>query len=184
MKATGIVRRIDELGRVVIPKEIRRTFRIREGDALEIFTNGDGGVVLKKYSPVGELSAYAREYAESLRTTVPHTIAVADRDAIVAVAGPLRRQWTDKGLSAALETAMNERVVLCLNRSEGKRCISLVEGDEPDMYKAQVIVPIVSAGDVIGAVMMVSEEANITLGEVEIKLTQTAASFLGQLMLQ
>src|SRR5690606_11016659 len=87
MKATGIVRRIDDLGRVVIPKEIRRTLRIREGDPLEIFVDRDGEVILKKYSPIGELGDFAKEYAESLHESTGHITMICDRDTIIAVAG-------------------------------------------------------------------------------------------------
>ena len=96
MKATGIVRRIDELGRVVIPKEIRRTLRIREGDPLEIFTDREGEVILKKYSPIGELSDFAREYVESLNQSLGHIAAIADKDTIVAVSGSARKELLDK----------------------------------------------------------------------------------------
>ena len=87
MKATGIVRRIDDLGRVVIPKEIRRTLRIREGDSLEIFTDRQGEIILKKYSPIGELSRFAKDYAESLATTLGSTVCITDHDQIIAAAG-------------------------------------------------------------------------------------------------
>lgn len=91
MKATGIVRRIDDLGRVVVPKEIRRTLRIREGEPLEIFTNREGGIVLKKYSPIGELAAFAKEYVEAVAQVAKCTVCVTDRDRIVAVAGSGKR---------------------------------------------------------------------------------------------
>ena len=98
MKATGIVRRIDELGRVVIPKEIRRTLRIREGDPLEIFTDREGEVILKKYSPIGELGDFAKEYAESLHLALGHTALICDKDNIIAVAGTSRRELLEKPL--------------------------------------------------------------------------------------
>ena len=87
MKATGIVRRIDDLGRVVVPKEIRRTLRIREGDPLEIFTDREGEIILKKYSPIGEIGAFAKQYAESLAQTSGHMVCIADRDQFIAAAG-------------------------------------------------------------------------------------------------
>lgn len=91
MKATGIVRRIDELGRIVVPKEIRRVLRIREGDPLEIFTDKDGEIVLKKYSPIGELSAFAQEYVDAIAASLGCGVCVCDRDQIIAVAGISRR---------------------------------------------------------------------------------------------
>ena len=103
MKATGIVRRIDDLGRVVIPKEIRRTLRIREGDPLEIFTDREGEVILKKYSPIGELSEFAQEYADSLAETLGHIACICDRDVVIAVAGAPKKEFIDKPVSGAVE---------------------------------------------------------------------------------
>ena len=91
MRATGIVRRIDDLGRIVVPKEIRRTLRIREGDPLEIYTDHDGEVVLKKYSPIGEIAAIAKDYTDSLYRTLGHIVLISDRDAIVAVSGASKK---------------------------------------------------------------------------------------------
>ena len=103
MKATGIVRRIDDLGRVVIPKEIRRTLRIREGDPLEIFTDSDGEIILKKYSPIGELGAFAKEYAESLAQTIGHVTCIVDKDQIIAVSGGLIKDFYEQHISEAME---------------------------------------------------------------------------------
>ena len=88
MKATGIVRRIDDLGRIVVPKEIRRTLRIREGDALEIFTDREGEIILKKYSPLGEMGNFADQYAESLAQTLGYLVCITDTDQVIAAAGP------------------------------------------------------------------------------------------------
>ena len=99
MRATGIVRRIDELGRVVIPKEIRRTLRIREGDPLEIFTDHDGEVVLKKYSPIGEIASIAKDYTDSLYRTLGHVALISDRDAVVSSSGAAKREYVEKALS-------------------------------------------------------------------------------------
>ena len=109
MKATGIVRRIDDLGRVVIPKEIRRTQRIREGDPLEIFTTGDGEVVFKKYSPMGEVSRLAAQYAEALARALGCTALICDRDHILAAAGPGKRDYADRRVSLPLERMMESR---------------------------------------------------------------------------
>ena len=106
MKATGIVRRIDDLGRVVIPKEIRRTMRIREGDPLEIFTNREGEVIFKKYSPIGELNRFAAEYADTLHKTCELSVIICDRDAVIASAGVSRTEYADKRVSAELERIM------------------------------------------------------------------------------
>jgi len=109
MKATGIVRRIDELGRVVIPKEIRRTQRIRRGDPLEIFTTGDGEVIFKKYSPMGEVNTLAAQLAEVLSRQFALTAFVCDRDRILAVSGSGRRELTDRSISQPLEKLMEAR---------------------------------------------------------------------------
>ena len=109
MKATGIVRRIDDLGRVVIPKEIRRTMRIREGDPLEIFTNRDGEVIFKKYSPMGELSEFAAQICDALHKTTGGIAAVCDRDAVIAVAGGGKRELLDRRISRELEELMSTR---------------------------------------------------------------------------
>ena len=108
MKATGIVRRIDDLGRVVIPKEIRRTLRIREGDPLEIFTDRDGEVIFKKYSPMGEMGAVAAELAEALARTAGMSCAICDRDAVIAAAGGAKKDILEKNISADLEQLMEQ----------------------------------------------------------------------------
>lgn len=181
MKATGIVRRIDDLGRVVIPKEIRRTLRIREGDPLEIFTDRDGEVILKKYSPIRELEDFAKEYAESLYLSSGHIICVADKDAIVAVSGAPKKDFMDRSINTEVDKIMNDREKVVINRASGKRPIPIC-ADERDgsNYTSQVIVPIISAGDVIGAVMLLSKEDGTTMGQTELKLAETAAGFVGR----
>lgn len=181
MKATGIVRRIDDLGRVVIPKEIRRTLRIREGDPLEIFTDREGEIILKKYSPIGELGQFAKQYAESLAQTTGHIICIADRDQIIAVAGGGKKELTMKPISSQLEEAINERAMITAADSE-KSFISITDEDED--YSYEVIVPIISEGDAIGAVVILSKEAKMKFSEVEQKLAASAAGFLGRQMEQ
>ena len=102
MKATGIVRRIDDLGRIVVPKEIRRTLRIREGDPLEIFTDREGEIILKKYSPIGELSQFAGEYAESLAQTTGHLVLITDCDHVVTASGTGKKEYEGKPISKQL----------------------------------------------------------------------------------
>ena len=109
MKATGIVRRVDDLGRIVIPKEIRRTLRIREGDPLEIYTEKDGGVIFRKYSPMGDLQEFAAQMCESIGSATGHIAAVADRDSIIALHGAPKRELMDKPNSAELERLMEQR---------------------------------------------------------------------------
>ncbi|MBO8433845.1 MAG: stage V sporulation protein T [Tyzzerella sp.] len=181
MKATGIVRRIDDLGRVVIPKEIRRTLRIREGDPLEIFTDREGEVILKKYSPVGELGTFAKEYADSLSQTVGHITCIVDRDHIVAVSGGSKKDFYDKNISADLENCINKRNTVIAKRSDSN-FVPVLEDDLEDVYNTQLISPIISEGDVMGALLFLANDK--TMGEVEGKLAQTAVSFLGKQMEQ
>jgi AbrB family transcriptional regulator (stage V sporulation protein T) len=182
MKATGIVRRIDDLGRVVVPKEIRRTLRIREGDPLEIYTDREGEIILKKYSPIGELGQFAKQYADSLAQTTGHIIAISDKDQFVAAAGSAKKELLTKSITPELEALINERESL-LAAKEDKNFIRVASEDETD-YTYQVIWPIISEGDAIGSVLILSKEPKIKFGEVENKLACTAASFLGKQMEQ
>lgn len=185
MKATGIVRRIDDLGRVVIPKEIRRTMRIREGDPLEIFVDRDGEVILKKYSPIGELGDFATDYADSMHEAVLHTVLIADRDQIIAVAGGAKKEFLNKQVSPAVEEIMEARRAVVLNRTgEGRLINQCLLADEEDecKYTAAVVATIVSGGDPIGAVIICSKEPGVTMGELELKLAETGAGFLGKQM--
>lgn len=181
LKATGIVRRIDDLGRVVIPKEIRRTLRIREGDPLEIFTDREGQVILKKYSPIGELNEFATEYCQSLHDNTNHTAIISDRDTIIAISGGSKREYLDKRISPELERLTEGRATYVTN--EVNKPIKLYYEDEDESsYTAQVIAPIVMQGDPIGAVVLLSKEPNTIMGELEVKLTETAAGFLSKQM--
>lgn len=181
MKATGIVRRIDDLGRVVIPKEIRRTLRIREGDPLEIFTDREGEVILKKYSPIGELTEFAGEYVESLYETTRHIAIITDRDSVIAVSGSSKKEYTEKRLSPELEKIIESREVYMANGSTKPIRITANEF-HPDGYSAQVISPIVVHGDPIGSVILLSKEKNVKMSELEEKLVKTASNFLSRQM--
>lgn len=184
MKATGIVRRIDDLGRVVIPKEIRRTLRIREGDPLEIFTDREGGVILKKYSPIGELTDFSKEYADALQQAIGHIILIADKDAFISASGSPKKDYIEKKISDNLEQVLNERKTALLG--EGKeKTIPLYKDEEVDgKYFNQVIAPIAAEGDVIGGVIILSKEQGDKFGQLEVKLAETAAAFLGKQMEQ
>lgn len=187
MKATGIVRRIDDLGRVVIPKEIRRTLRIREGDPLEIFVDRDGEVILKKYSPIRELGEFAKEYADSLFETTGHITCISDRDTIIAVSGASKKEFLNKVLGSAIQQAMEERKTIHIDvAGEHALCKSCPENAEEDIckYTSEVIAPVILQGDPIGAVILISKEPNIKMGELEIKLIETAAAFFAKQMEQ
>ncbi|MDT8715742.1 stage V sporulation protein T [Clostridium sp. 19966] len=184
MKATGIVRRIDDLGRVVIPKEIRRTLRIREGDPLEIFTDREGGVILKKYSPIGELTDFSTEYAESLQQAIGHIILVSDKDSIISASGAPKKDYIGKRVSSALEKAMEDRKAVLLDDKAGK-LIQLYDDENTEQkYSAQVIAPIIAEGDAIGSVIILSKQNGEKFGELEMKLAETASAFLGKQMEQ
>ncbi|MGI6037970.1 MAG: stage V sporulation T C-terminal domain-containing protein [Limnochordia bacterium] len=171
MKATGIVRRIDSLGRIVIPMEIRRTLRIRENDALEIFTDREGEIIFKKYSPIADLDEFAQEYADSLFESTGHIALIADRDEIIAIAGASKKQFIGKTLTSDVEQLI-----------EGRQAVVVNDADTPlvDDYIVQhkVLAPIIHNGDLVGAVILISEEKE--LGELEMKLCETAADFLAK----
>lgn len=177
MKATGIVRRIDDLGRVVIPKEIRRTMRIREGDPLEIYTDKDGEVIFKKYSPIGELSDFAAQICDSLHKSTDAIAAVCDRDTVIAVAGGARRELMDKRISSELEQIMESRSTY---RQDGGSSIFVSDSDEK--YCISVAAPVISEGDIMGCVLFVTPRNAPPCTDIEYKLAQTVASFLGKQM--
>lgn len=179
MKATGIVRRIDDLGRVVIPKEIRKTLRIREGDPLEIFTDRDGEIILKKYSSIGELSEFATHYAESLYKSSGYATCIADKDSIIAVSGVPKKEFLQKPISEELDRIIRDKGSITAKSSD-ELSIPIIKEDVDRNYSAQMIYPIISEGDAIGAVIMVSQDPSTRMGEVEVKLMQTAAGFLGK----
>ena len=178
MKATGIVRRVDDLGRIVIPKEIRRTLRIREGDPLEIYTEKDGGVIFRKYSPMSDLQDFAAQICESIGANTGCVAAVSDRDSIIALSGAPKRELLEKPNSQDLDKLManrkNYRYVA------GETLIPATEGS--DKYHLGVAAPILSQGDLMGCVMLLLGENDSPLGEADQKLAQTVAGFLGKQM--
>lgn len=178
MKATGIVRRIDDLGRVVIPKEIRRTLRIREGDPLEIFTDREGEVILKKYSPISELSDFAKEYAETLYETLGTPTMISDRDEMIAVAGVSKKDYQNRRISPEAEEILNNRTIVT---EKHEKSLEWVPG-QVEQIKSYCIAPIVANGDPIGAVYIFSKVHFI--GDAEVKTAETAAHFLAKQMEQ
>ena len=177
MKATGIVRRIDDLGRVVIPKEIRKTLRLRDGDALEIFTDSDGEVIFKKYSPIGEISAFAAQYAEAMHQQAALPVIISDNDKVVASSGVSKREVSEKSISKEVEALLEQRSVFTAN--EAGDAIYPIEGLQ---RKANIIYPIIAAGDAIGSVIVLDDGKMPT--ETQQKITGVAASFLGKQMEQ
>ncbi|MCI8609381.1 MAG: AbrB/MazE/SpoVT family DNA-binding domain-containing protein [Firmicutes bacterium] len=161
MKATGIVRRIDDLGRVVVPKEIRRVLRIREGDPLEIYTSNTGEVILKKYSPISELGQFAGEYAETAAQILGDTVVVSDTDQIIAASGPCRKEYSEKKVDSELD-----KIIQSKNRY---------------LNDAKIVVPIISQGDPIGSITILPK-GNKTLGDSELKVAEIGATFLARQM--
>ena len=179
MKATGVVRRIDDLGRIVIPKEIRRTLRIGEGSPLEIFTEKDGEIVLKKYSPIGELSEFTTNYAETLSKTTGHIACITDKDTVIAVSGGLKKDLLEQNISKELEEVIeNKEIYTSKDNDELAIPISKNENKER-IFHAQVIYPIVSDGDAVGSVVLMSKEPNKKMSDAELKVVQSAAGILG-----
>ena len=181
MRATGIVRRIDDLGRIVIPKELRRTLRIRESDPIEIFSGREGEIILKKYSPMGEISVFAKQYAESLAQVSGRAALITDRDQFIAVAGGFRT-FLGKSISKELEVKLENRETL-MAMADDKKFISVVK-DNTDDYAEEAICPIICEGDAIGAVILCEKDEKSKMTETESKLAIAAAGFLGKQMEQ
>ena len=178
MKATGIVRRVDDLGRIVIPKEIRRTLKIREGDPLEIYTEKDGGVIFRKYSPMGDLQDFAAQLCESIGANTGHVAAVSDRDSIIALSGAPKRELMDKPNSQELDKLMESR--RNYRYEPGQALLRAAEGS--DKYHLGVAAPILSQGDLMGCVMLLMDENAAPMAEADQRLAQTVAGFLGKQM--
>lgn len=178
MKATGIVRRVDDLGRIVIPKEIRRTMRIREGDPLEIYTEKDGGVIFRKYSPMGDLQEFAAQMCESIGSATGHIAAIADRDNIIALHGAPKRDLMDKPNSPELEKLMEQRRHYLYKTGD----TPILASEGADKYHLGAASPILSQGDLMGSVLLLLEEGDAPLQEADQSLARTAAGFLGRQM--
>ena len=171
MKATGIVRRIDDLGRVVIPKEIRRTLKIREGDPLEIFTGNDGEVIFKKYSPLGEMVSFSGDYATALAESTHLAVIICDRDRCIAASGAPKRDLLEKSVSAELEKIVEERKIY----TDNGNAVYALDGCD---RKICVAAPIIAAGDIVGSVVLLETENADSATDGDIKLVEVAARFL------
>ena len=176
MKATGIVRRVDDLGRIVIPKEIRRTLRIREGDPLEIYTEKDGGVIFRKYSPMGDLQEFAAQMCESIVAATGHIAAVSDRDSIIALHGAPTRELMDKPNAPELEKLMEQRKNYLYKPGDPKLRVS----DTAEKYQLGAASPILSQGDLMGCVLFLISEGDSPLQESDLQMSKIAAGFLAK----
>lgn len=175
MKATGIVRRIDDLGRVVIPKEIRRTMRIREGDPLEIYTDTNGEVIFKKYSPMGELAEFTSQYTEILYKALSMPVIITDRDHVVTSMGVSKKEYSERRVSSALENIMENRRGYTAQTTDS--ALYPIEGID---RAACIAIPIIGSGDVSGCVVVLFNEKSLIPSDAEIKLCEVAAQFLGR----
>lgn len=182
MKATGIVRRIDDLGRVVIPKEIRRTLRIREGDPLEIYTDREGQIILKKYSPLGEMGNFAQTYVESLAQISRFFVCITDTEQIIAAAGPGKKDFLEQPITRQLREAIVRRENF--HAQSGEKRFLKVTPEQEDGYLSQVVSPVICEGDAIGAVVIQTKDKNSLVNETEMKLASCASLFLGKQMEQ
>lgn len=178
MKATGIVRRIDELGRIVIPKEIRRTMRIREMDSIEIYTAGDGEIILKKYTPMGEMITFAKDYAESLAKITGNIICITDKENVVAASGNGKKNLENSSVSKGLSAAMIERRNIFASRSD-KEYVPIIEKDGGS-YSQEIISPIIADGDILGTVIMLGKDVSRKFTSSDERIVAIAADFIGR----
>lgn len=176
MKATGVVRRIDDLGRIVIPKEIRKTLRIKEGTPLEIFTEKEGDIILKKYSPIGELTNFSESYVDSLSSVTKCIAIVTDKDSVIAVSGTSKKDLLEQPISEKLEKIIDKREIFVGNPNN---FVPIITRNNYDNY-SEIIVPIISYSEVIGCIILLSKELN--LSNAEIQIAKVAANFLGTQM--
>lgn len=181
MKATGIVRKIDDLGRIVIPKEIRKGLRIRVGDPLEIYVEKNGEIILKKYAPMGELLKISEQYADALFGISGYSVCITDTDSVIAVAGSPKKDYLDKEISEDILNVLQERNVWI---TKDDKILKITKGENNPKYTSQIIAPIISDGDTIGSVILFSTNQVKKAADAELKLVQTAASFLGKQMEQ
>lgn len=179
MKATGIIRRVDELGRIVIPKEIRKSLRMREGTPIEIFMGTENEIVLKKYSPLNELKDFAKEAVEAVFSSLEHSTLLVDKDEVLQVAGVSKTEYINKTITIELEKIIAERKAMLLNKKENANMVSLVKDDDNEYY-AQIIVPIHASGDTYGAIVLFSKEANTQFSLIEAKAVTLLANFLAK----
>ena len=179
MKATGIVRRIDSLGRIVIPREIRRAMRIKEGDPIEIYTDKQGDIILSKYSPMGELGNCCREFAESMSLTLGKLVIITDNEKVLAVSGAGKGVFKNKYISSELRQVILKRNIYSI-RKDAPKVIPVIKDTEVN-FDSQIVGPIVAEGDVIGSVIIMSDEKH-ELTESDMLMVRCAAGFFGKQM--
>lgn len=180
MKATGIVRRIDDLGRVVVPKEIRRTLRIREGDPMEIFTDREGEIILKKYSPIGEISKLSQQYADAVAHTTKHMVLVTDKDQIIAASGLPKKEVIGAHIHSDIEQCIFNRQNFVAKKND-KNFLQVTAIGNLE-FNSEAIATIICEGDAIGTVILLSNRDDYIVGNSELNFAITGANFLGKQM--
>lgn len=175
MKATGIIRKIDELGRVVIPKEIRRSISLREGDNLEILVENDF-ILLKKYQPMGKLNYLARTYAKTLSDMTGFSVCISNTEKIIAVSGAKKEKYEEENISKNVLEVMKERIIWS---TMDESIIPILHSEKYSEHLAQVIAPIICNAEVVGTVILFSEEKRKKITDLEFKLVQLTANYLG-----
>lgn len=176
MEERGIVRRVDELGRLVIPKELRKTLRIKEGDPLEIYASKDE-LVLKKYSPVVTVGSYAQAIADGIQGLTEKTCLITDGDAVIYVSGNKYKEVTGKVISTEMEQILKERKSVILNKSDGANTVAIIKGFDLETEN-QIIVPMVSEGDCYGSIVLFDNDKSSRFSSGDVKLLQLGSSFL------
>ena len=181
MKATGIVRRIDDLGRVVVPKEIRKVLRIREGDPLEIYTGTTGEVILKKYSPITGLKEIAKSVADGVSEETAKTCIVVDNNAVVCVGRNKNKELVGKEISQELFKMLCERKSSIINRADMENATPITQGEEQP-FENLVIVPIVALGDCYGGIILADNDKGSRFTMAELRYLNLASKLIsGQL---
>lgn len=176
MKATGIVRRIDDLGRIVIPKEIRSTMHIRESDPLEIYTGNSGEIIFKKYSAIGEMPTFAEKFSEILQKEISAPVIVTDRDSVIAVSGLPKSEFIGKNLTEEAEKIIEKRTPFI--QKGGPKAIAPIENTKNE---AKIISPVITNGDISGSVIIFNSESKIDI-DICAKMANLASKFISALI--
>lgn len=171
MKATGIIRRIDELGRIVVPKEIRRNLRIKEGENLEIFVDSNENIVLKKHSLIKKMDDLAQNFTDAIHSFIKHNVIISDNNTILAASGTMKKEYLNKPISVELENKINRREEMI---EKHNKSISIIE--DKQINATYAISPIIVNGDTVGTVMIFSEDKEVE--DIDYKLVQIASKFL------
>lgn len=177
MKSTGIVRRIDDLGRIVVPKEIRKTLRIKEGTPLEVFTDREKGIILKKYAPVVNITDYSDDFADSLSENLKCGILICDKENVITVSRLHSKTYKNKGVGKEIEESMNKKEVIHKKEEANYEII-----DKEESYESFGVVPMINGNDVIGAIVAIQTEPNVKIKGEDLKALEMASKFLTQII--